>query len=132
LKTPVLVAIIGGGIGALLVFLVLTFLPVIPPSQKYDIFVNPIMVRDSMGTETHVDIKNTGMDPLTNIKVDYGGTAKPDVIPILNPGQKITLSPPQGSDLTIVRVTADQGIAVSKPYNIPASAPFVGNSGYGG
>lgn len=85
-----------------------------------------------MGTETHVTIKNTGIDALTNVKVDYGGTAKPDVIPILNPGDKVALSPPEGSDLTEIRVTTDQGINVTQPYKVPTSVPFVGNSGYGG
>lgn len=85
-----------------------------------------------MGTETHVTIKNTGMNALTNIMIHYGGTAKPDVIPILNPGEKVSLSPPEGSELNDVRITTDQGINVIKEYRTPASASFVGNSGYGG
>ncbi|MGH2612397.1 MAG: hypothetical protein ACRDFB_05045 [Rhabdochlamydiaceae bacterium] len=123
-EAPAVIALICGGIGALLIFLVLVFLPIIPPSQKYDISVDPIMIKDSLGTETHVGIKNTGMYALTNIRVEYGGTAKPDVIPKLNPGEKIILSPPEGSDLTMVRVTTDQGIDVSEPYRIPASPLF--------
>ena len=85
-----------------------------------------------MGTETHVTIKNTGTDTLTNIIVNYGGTAKPDVISKLDSGEKISLSPPVGSELKFVKVTADQGIDLTKPYRTPASASFVGNSGYGG
>ena len=132
MNNRVLVAIIGGGISALIAFLALTFLPIIPPSEKYEISVDPIIVKDDMGTEIHVAIKNTGMDVLTNVTVIYGGTAKPDVIPSLNPGDKISLSPPQGSDLNQVRVTANEGIDITTPYRTPASAPFVGNSGYGG
>jgi len=112
--------------------MVLTFLPIIPPSEKYDISVDPIIVKDDMGTEIHVAIKNTGMNTLTNVTVIYGGTAKSDVIPSLNPGEKISLSPPQGSDLSYVRVTTNEGIDITQPYRTPASAPFVGNSGFGG
>lgn len=132
MKKPILLISICGGLAAIAIFLALTFLPIIPPSQKYDISVNPILITDSMGTETHVIIKNTGMDALTNVKVDYGGTAKPDLIPILNPGDKILLSPPEGSSLTVVRVTSDQGINVIQPYTVPTNVPFVGNSGFGG
>ena len=132
MNNRVLTIIIGGGLSALGAFLVLTFLPIIPPSEKYDISLDPIIVKDDMGTEVHVAIKNTGMDPLTNVTVIYGGPTKPDIIPVLNPGEKISLSPPQGSDLNQVRVTSDQGIDVTQPYRTPASAPFVGNSGYGG
>ena len=132
MNNRVLIAIIGGGISALVAFLVLTFLPIIPPSEKYDISVDPIIVKDDMGTEVHVAIKNTGINALTNVTVIYGGTAKSDVIPSLNPGEKISLSPPQGSDLSYVRVTTNEGIDVTQPYRTPASAPFVGNSGYGG
>ena len=132
MNNRILAAIVGGGVSAFIVFLVLTFLPIIPPSEKYDISVDPIIVKDDMGTEIHVAIKNTGMDALTNVTVIYGGSAKPDVIPSLNPGEKISLSPPQGSSLDYVRVTANEGIDITQPYRTPASAPFVGNSGFGG
>jgi hypothetical protein len=90
------------------------------------------MISDEMGTETHVAIKNTGTNTLTNIIVNYGGTAKPDIISKLNPGEKMSLSPPVGSELKVVKVTTDQGIEITKEYRTPASASFVGNSGYGG
>ena len=131
MKIPLTAIGIGVGLGAIALFLVFSFL-LSTPTQKYDISVDPIIVKDSMGTETHVSVKNTGRDALTNVKVEYGGTAKPDIIALLSPGQKISLSPPMGSDLTSVRVTADQGIDVTTPYHQPASAPFIGNSGYGG
>ena len=116
----------------IIIFLLTNFLPLTTTSEKYNISVDPIMVSDEMGTETHVSIKNIGTDPLTNIVVNYGGTAKPDMIPKLNPGEKISLSPPVGSELKTVKVTTDQGIEITKEYRTPASASFVGNSGYGG
>lgn len=122
----------GGGFAAVTIFFLVIFLPIIPISEKYSILVDPIIVKDELGTETHVAIKNIGTDALTNIVVYYGGSAKSEVIPILNPGEKISLSPPDGSDLSEVRITTDQGINITKEYRTPASASFVGNSGYGG
>ena len=123
---------IGGGFAAVTIFFLAIFLPIIPISEKFSISVDPIIVKDEMGTETHVAIKNTGMNALTNVVVYYGGSAKSDVIPMLSPGEKILLSPPEGSELNEVRITADQGINITKEYRTPASASFVGNSGYGG
>ncbi len=123
---------IGGCVVLVIAFFLSIFLPVIPISEKYSMSVDPIIVKDDMGTETHVAIRNTGTNTLTNIIVQYGGATKPDVIPILNPGEKISLSPPDGSALDQVQVTSDQGINITKEYRTPASISFVGNSGYGG
>lgn len=132
MKKPILAIVIGGGFAVVAIFLVFSFLPIIPTSAKYSMSVDPVIVKDEMGTETHVAIKNTGTNPLTNIVVYYGGTAKSDIIPLLGPGEKISLSPPEGSDLNQVSITTDQGINMTKEYRSPASASFVGNSGYGG
>lgn len=132
LKKPILAIVLGGCFVAVTIFLVSSFLPIIPTSAKYSMSVDPVIVKDEMGTETHVAIKNTGTSPLTNVVVYYGGTAKSDVIPVLGPGEKISLSPPEGSDLNQVSITTDQGINMTKQYRSPTSANFVGNSGYGG
>ncbi len=122
----------GGGFAAVAIFFLVIFLPIIPISEKYSISVDPIIVKDEMGTETHVAIRNIGTDVLTHVVVYYGGSAKSDIIPTLSPGEKISLSPPEGSELNEVRITTDQGINITKEYRTPASASFVGNSGYGG
>jgi hypothetical protein len=132
LKRSILSIMMGGGFAAVAIFLLVIFLPIIPISEKYSISVDPIIVKDEMGTETHVAIRNTGTDALTHVVVYYGGSAKSDIIPTLNPGEKISLSPPEGSELNEVRITTDQGINITKEYRTPASASFVGNSGYGG
>lgn len=132
MKKPILSLVIGGCFILVIAFFLVIFLPVIPISEKYSMSVDPIIVKDDMGTETHVAIRNTGTNALTNIIVEYGGATKPDVIPILNPGEKISLSPPDGSILNEVQVTSDQGINITKEYRTPASISFVGNSGYGG
>ncbi|HJW19457.1 MAG TPA: hypothetical protein VJ571_02730 [Candidatus Nitrosotalea sp.] len=132
MKKSILSIIIGGCFALVIALFLAIFLPVIPISEKYSMSVDPIIVKDDMGTETHVAIRNTGTNSLTNIVVEYGGSTKPDVIPVLNPGEKISLSPPDGSVLNEVQVTADQGINITKEYRTPASISFVGNSGYGG
>lgn len=131
MKRSILTVTLGGGFGAVVAFLLLIFMPMIP-TERYSMSVDPIIVRDAMGTETHVAIKNTGTEQLTNITVYYGGTAKSDTIPVLGPGERVSLSPPDGSQLDMVRVTSDHGINITKEYRTPASADFVGNSGYGG
>ena len=123
---------VGVGFAAVTIFLLLIFLPIFPTSEKYNLSVDPIIVKDEMGTETHVAIKNTGTELLTNITINYGGTAKPDIILTLSPGEKISLSPPEGSQLDVVHITSDQGINITKEYRTPTSVSFVGNSGYGG
>jgi hypothetical protein len=132
LKKPILSIVIGACLVAVTIFVVFSFLPIIPTSAKYSISIDPVIIKDEMGTETHVSIKNTGTDVLTNVVVYYGGTAKSDVIGVFGPGEKISLSPPDGSELNEVRVTTDQGINMTKEYRTPTSANFVGNSGYGG
>ena len=132
MKGYVLIAFIGGGLGIVMLFLAFSFLTIFPPAEKYAIYVNPIMLKGSTGIETHVELKNTGADRLTNVTVYYGGSARPDTIPALDPGQRVFLSPSAGGDLKEGRVTADHGIDVVKPYIIPANAPLFGNSGFGG
>ncbi|MDE1831245.1 MAG: hypothetical protein KGI02_02620 [Thaumarchaeota archaeon] len=132
MKKSILAVVIGGSFVVIMVFFLIILLPIIPVSEKYSMSVDPIIIQDEMGTETHVAIRNTGTNALTNIVVEYGGVTKPDVIPILNPGEKVSLSPPDGSSLNEVRVTTDQGINVTKEYRTPASISFVGNSGFGG
>ncbi|WP_101478171.1 hypothetical protein [Candidatus Nitrosotalea bavarica] len=132
MKRSLFTLVLVGGFSAIIIFLVTSFLPLTITSEKYSILVDPIMIQDEMGTETHVTIKNTGTDTLTNIVVNYGEAVKPDVIPKLDSGEKISLSPPVGSDLKVVKVTTDEGIDITKVYRTPTSVSFVGNSGYGG
>jgi len=122
-------AYIGGGIVAVLVAATAFFASY--PAQDYAISVDPLLSKGPGGTYTHVTIKNTGKQPLTNVKIDYGGTTKPEFIPVLIPGEKIMLSPPDGSDLGQVRVTADDGIDIAQPYRSPLNAPLIGNGGFG-
>src|SRR5207245_11608590 len=90
------------------------------PTAKYSPTPDTSIDQQSLITNTHVTVQNTGTEPLTNVRVDYGGGSKPDIIPVLTPGEKRFLSPPANSDLQEVTVTTDQGVNVTKPYR---SAP---------
>ncbi len=90
------------------------------PSEKYSISLDPFIDPQTLVTNTHVTVQNTGSQPLTNVRVDYGGGSKPDILPVLNPGEKVILSPPSDNPLQSVTVTTDEGISVTKSYR---SAP---------
>ena len=42
------------------------------PTQEYDIFVDPILDKQSLFVMGRVTIQNTGSQPLTNIHVNFG------------------------------------------------------------
>jgi len=110
---PIVYGGIGGGVAVAVAIIVLFLFH--PNTQQYALSVEPQneMVMGS-GTVVRVYVQNTGSDPLTNVKIDYGATN--DTLPVLNPGQKEMFSPPQGT--TMVKVTDDQGITVSKPISM--------------
>ncbi len=53
------------------------------------IFLDPFKDKQPLVIEIHVTVKNVGKEYLTNVKVDYGGSSKPDIIPLLKPGEKV-------------------------------------------
>ena len=61
------------------------------PAEKYSLSLDPFIDQQSLVTNTHVTVQNTGIEPLTNVRVDYGGGSKPDIIPVLNPWRKAIL-----------------------------------------
>lgn len=112
--------IVAGISAGVIVAIVLVIFFISKPTEKYSLSLDPFIDQQTLVTNTHVTIQNTGSEPLTNVRVDYGGGSKPDIIPILNPGDKMILSPPSNSDLQQVTVTTDQGFSITKPYR---SAP---------
>ena len=116
MKNGVIVAI--SSAAAVAVVITIIFLQI--PSQKYSVSLDPFKDPQTLVTNTHVTVQNTGSQPLTNVKVDYGNGSKPDLIPVLNPGEKVFLSPPSDNPLNSVTVTDDQGASITKPYR---SAP---------
>ena len=112
---------IGGSIAVVVIVVIVLVMQ--GPTEKYAIFLDPFLDKQSLVTDTHVTVQNVGKEALTNVKVDYGGSSKPDVIPMLKPGEKVILSPSAGSDLKEVTVTTDQGVHVTKPYRTPINMP---------
>ncbi len=85
------------------------------PTQEYDIFVDPILDKQSLFVMGRVMIQNTGSQPLTNIHVNFGAGDTLD-LKTLKVGQKIILSPPPDNPMEFVMISADNDIFVSKAY----------------
>jgi uncharacterized membrane protein len=107
---PIVYGAIGGGAAVAVAVIVLFVFH--SPTQQYALNVEPRteMVM-GVGNVVRIYVQNTGSSPLTNVKIDYGTTS--DVLPVLNPGEKQMLSPPEGTKM--VTVTNDQGVTVTKP-----------------
>ncbi len=84
-------------------------------TQEYDIFVDPILDKQSLFVMGRVTIQNTGSQPLTNIHVNFGSGDTLD-LKTLKAGQKIILSPPPDNPMEFVMISADNDIFVSKAY----------------
>jgi hypothetical protein len=114
-----LIVIIAAGIIA--VALVAMFASTLP-TKDYDLSVDALKDEQSLFTNARVVVKNTGRLPLTNILVDYGSNREP-TIDILQPGDMLNLSPPEGVQLDHVRVTAEPSIEIVQPYRTPWKLP---------
>jgi hypothetical protein len=55
------------------------------------------------------------------VTVFYG--VKNETIQTINPGEKISLSPPEGSNSNVVRIIADNGINITAGYRTPIKMP---------
>jgi hypothetical protein len=85
------------------------------PTQEYDIFVDPILDKQSLFVMGRVTIQNTGSQSLTNIHVNFGAGDTLD-LKTLKAGQKIILSPPSDNPMEFVMISADNDVFVSKAY----------------
>jgi hypothetical protein len=91
------------------------------PTKDYSIDVDAMKDEQSLFVNARITLTNTGRHPLTNIVVYYGNSS--EAIKMINPGEKIYLSPPEGSRLDKVEVTANEGINVTKEYRRPIKLP---------
>lgn len=114
-----LIVIIAAGIVA--VALVAMFASALP-TKDYDLSVDALKDEQSLFTNARVVIKNTGRLPLTNVLVDYGSYREP-TIDVLQPGEMLTLSPPEGVQLDQVTVTAEPSIVIVQSYRTPWKLP---------
>ncbi len=106
------------GIGVMAVFFGSDIIKMSVPTQDYDIFVDPIIDRQNLFDIGRVTVQNTGSKPLTNIHVNFGDGDTLD-LKILEPGDKILLSPPSENSMEFVMISADNDIFVSKAYRTP-------------
>lgn len=96
-------------------------------TQEYDIFVDPIIDKQSLFVTGRVTIQNTGSQPLTNIHVNFGAGDTLD-IKTLKSGQKIILSPPPDNPMEFVMINADNDIFVNKVYReLPKMVGMMGS-----
>jgi len=97
------------------------------PTQEYDIFVDPILDKQSLFVMGRVTIQNIGSQPLTNIHVNFGAGDFLD-LKTLKAGQKIILSPPPNNPMEFVIISADNDIFVSKAYReLPKMVGMMGS-----
>lgn len=106
------------GIGVMSVFFASNVIKMSIPIQDYDIFVDPIIDKQNLFDIGRVTIQNTGLKPITNIHVNFGDGDTLD-LKILEPGDKILLSPPSENSMEFVMVSADNEIFVNKAYRTP-------------
>ncbi len=114
----ILIIAIVVGIGIMTVYFGSDVVKMSIPTQDYDIFVDPIIDRQNLFDIGRVTIQNTGSKPLTNIHVNFGDGDTLD-LKILEPGDKILLSPPSENSMEFVMISADNDIFVSKAYRTP-------------
>lgn len=106
------------GISIMTVFFGSNVMKMSIPVQDYDIFVDPIIDKQNLFDIGRVMIQNTGLKPITNIHVNFGDGDTLD-LKILEPGDKILLSPPSENSMEFVMVSADNEIFVNKAYRTP-------------
>ena len=93
----------------------------IMPTRDYSIDVDAMKDEQSLFVNARIVLTNTGRQPLTDVVVYYGN--RNEVIKMISPGEKIYLSPPEGSRLDVVEVTANEGINMTKEYRKPIKLP---------
>jgi hypothetical protein len=107
----------GAGAIAILSYFTLTMIA----KEDYSLEVDAMRDDQSLFINTRIILANTGKLPLTHISIDYG--PKNETIKIIAPGEKVALSPPEGSNLNVVKITGDNGINITKEYRKPIKLP---------
>jgi hypothetical protein len=102
-------------IGVMVIVFGMDILKLSISTQEYNIFVDPILDKQSLFVMGRVTIQNTGSQPLTNIHVNFGAGDTLD-IKILKVGQKIIISPPPENPMKFVMISADNDVFVNKAY----------------
>ena len=115
--TIIMVAAVISLAAAIITILIISIMP----TKDYSIDVDAMKDEQSLFVNARIVLTNTGRQPLTDVVVYYGN--RNEVIKMINPGEKIYLSPPEGSRLDVVEVTANEGINMTKEYRKPIKLP---------
>jgi hypothetical protein len=118
MRTALVLAVAAGIIAVAIIAMVASALP----TKDYDLGVDALKDEQSLFTNARVVLKNTGRLPLTNVLVDYGGQKEP-IISVMQPGETLTMSPPENVQLDSVTVTAEPGIKIVQAYRTPIKLP---------
>ncbi len=107
-----------GGIAIISAIIAMDISRVAIATQEYDIYVDPLLDEQILFVMGRVTIQNTGSQPLTNVKINFG---EGDILELgtLDPGERIIVSPPADNKMEFVMVSADPDIFVSKAYRSP-------------
>ena len=107
-----------GGIAIISAIIAMDISKVAIATQEYDIYVDPLIDEQILFVMGRVTIQNTGSQPLTNVKINFG---EGDILELgtLDPGERIIVSPPADNKMEFVMVSADPDIFVSKAYRSP-------------
>ncbi|WP_299292319.1 hypothetical protein [Nitrosopumilus sp.] len=111
----ILIGIGVGAIGIMAVIFGMDIMKLSVSTQDYDIFVDPILDKQSLFVMGRVTIQNTGSEPLTNVRVNFGSGDTLD-LGTLKVGQKIIVSPPPENPMEFVMISADNDVFVNKAY----------------
>ena len=123
-------AIIAIGVGAIVamgIIFGMDILKLTVSMQDYDIFVDPIIDKQSLFVTGRITIQNTGSQPLTNIHINFGAGDTLDIAK-LPAGKKVIVSPPPENPMEYVMISADNGVFVNKAYReLPKMVGMMGS-----
>jgi hypothetical protein len=115
--TIIMVAAVISLAAAIITILIISIMP----TKDYSIEVDAMKDEQSLFVNARIVLTNTGRQPLTDVVVYYGN--RNEFIKMINPGEKIYLSPPEGSRLDVVEVTTNEGVNMTKEYRKPIKLP---------
>ena len=120
-------AFVGSGVAAAIIVTILIFSIFSIAKKNYAIDVQALKDEEDLFNTARVAVTNTGKLPLTNVIVNYGAGAnnKFDKISLLQPGEKVWLSPPTNIPIKSIKVTTDQGINITKQYATTLKIPGI-------
>ncbi len=94
------------------------------PTRNYALEIDALKDPESLLVNSRVVLKNSGLQPLSDIIVVYDNNIKfSERINEIKPGQTIILSPPSGAQLDNVNIKTKEGIEINKQFRSPIKLP---------